>query len=97
MTMISNDPTWWPIFDAFRVQSYFVVAAFVAAIYDWALTFGQEVELIWRQRWSVMTVMYLGVRYLGILSAVLIILSSVPTISSTDTQWVWFFANFFVH
>ncbi|KAG1898362.1 uncharacterized protein F5891DRAFT_1191045 [Suillus fuscotomentosus] len=25
-----------------------------------ALTFGQEVELIWRQRWSLMTAMYLG-------------------------------------
>ncbi|KAG1787070.1 uncharacterized protein HD556DRAFT_1411143 [Suillus plorans] len=37
--------------------------------YDWALTFGQEVELVWRQPWSLMTVMYLSVRYLGILSA----------------------------
>ncbi|KAG2107486.1 uncharacterized protein F5147DRAFT_774315 [Suillus discolor] len=39
-----------------------------------ALTFGQEVELIWRQRWSLMTVMYLGVRYLAILVAALDVL-----------------------
>ncbi|KAG1830692.1 hypothetical protein DFJ58DRAFT_267579 [Suillus subalutaceus] len=28
-------------------------------MYDWALTFGQEVKLIWRQRWSLMTFLYL--------------------------------------
>ncbi|KAG1840712.1 hypothetical protein DFJ58DRAFT_809959 [Suillus subalutaceus] len=31
-----------------------------------ALTFGQEVELIWRRRWSLMTFLYLCVRYAGI-------------------------------
>ncbi|KAG2359085.1 hypothetical protein BDR07DRAFT_1611532 [Suillus spraguei] len=49
------------------------------------LTFGQEVELIWTQHWSLMTVVYLGVRYLGMLFAVLIMLDSVPTIPLTDT------------
>ncbi|KAG1834335.1 hypothetical protein DFJ58DRAFT_750188 [Suillus subalutaceus] len=44
----------------------FAVAASVGVMYDWVLTFGQEVELIWRQRWSLMTVLYLGVRYGGI-------------------------------
>ncbi|KAG2046927.1 hypothetical protein BDR06DRAFT_1025252 [Suillus hirtellus] len=45
----------------------FAVAAFAGLTYDWALTFGQEVELVWKQRWSLMTVLYLSVRYLGIL------------------------------
>ncbi|KAG2046996.1 hypothetical protein BDR06DRAFT_128132 [Suillus hirtellus] len=85
MTYISNDPTWWWAIDASRLASYCVVAAFVVVIYDWALTFGQEVELIWRQRWSLMTVMYLGARYLGILFSALTVLSSVPTILLTDT------------
>ncbi|KAG2359083.1 hypothetical protein BDR07DRAFT_1488668 [Suillus spraguei] len=66
MTIVLNDPTWWPVINAFRFSSYFAVASFVVVMYDWALTFGQEVELVWRQRWSLMTVMYLGVRYLGI-------------------------------
>ncbi|KAG1798172.1 uncharacterized protein HD556DRAFT_223505 [Suillus plorans] len=67
----------------------FAVVAYVAVMYDWALTFGQEVELIWRQRWSLMTVMYLSVRYLGFLYATLYILDSVPTISLTDTvSWI---------
>ncbi|KAG1898363.1 uncharacterized protein F5891DRAFT_1239237 [Suillus fuscotomentosus] len=74
MTVISNDPTWWPIIDAYRFGSYFIVAACVSVAYDWALIFGQEVELIWRRHWSLMTVMYLGVRYLGILYAALYIM-----------------------
>ncbi|KAG2048445.1 hypothetical protein BDR06DRAFT_1024446 [Suillus hirtellus] len=75
MTIASNDPTWWPIINAFRSGSYCAVAAFVAVMYDWSLTFRQEVELIWRQRWSLMTALYLGARYLGILFAVLYMLS----------------------
>jgi hypothetical protein len=85
MTIISNDPSWWPIINAYRLSSNFAVAAFVGLAYDWALMFGQEVELIWRRHWSLMTVLYLCVRYLGILYAVLAVLASVPTISLTDT------------
>ncbi|KAG1905018.1 uncharacterized protein F5891DRAFT_1275383 [Suillus fuscotomentosus] len=85
MTVVSNDPTWWSSINAYSLSSYFVVAAFAAVMYDWSLTFGQEVELIWRQRWSLMTVMYLSARYLGMLYAALAILVCVPTISLTDT------------
>ncbi|KAG1798147.1 uncharacterized protein HD556DRAFT_1463687 [Suillus plorans] len=61
MTVISNDPTWWSAIDAYCLGSYFIVAAFVAVMYDWALTFGQEVELIWfvgRSRHVVLTSKY---------------------------------------
>ncbi|KAG2139195.1 uncharacterized protein EDB93DRAFT_1253126 [Suillus bovinus] len=75
MTVVSNDPTWWPTINAYRFSSYFFLAAFVGVMYDWALTFGQEVELVWRQRWSLMTVLYLSVRYLGIVYAALNMLS----------------------
>ncbi|KAG2338071.1 hypothetical protein BDR05DRAFT_728610 [Suillus weaverae] len=54
-------------------------------MYDWALTFGQEVELIWRQRWSLMAVLYLTIRYVGIGYAVLKTLPNIPTILLTDT------------
>jgi len=47
MTLVSNDPSWWPVINADIISSYFVVAACAAIIYDWGLTFGQEVELIW--------------------------------------------------
>ncbi|KAG1798113.1 uncharacterized protein HD556DRAFT_220893 [Suillus plorans] len=68
-----------------NLGSGIAVAAFVGVMYDWALTFGQEVELIWRQRWSLMTVTYLSVRYLGILVAALYMVGTVPTILLTDT------------
>ncbi|KAG2137321.1 hypothetical protein BD769DRAFT_315925 [Suillus cothurnatus] len=84
MTLVSNDPSWWPIIDANLISSYFVVASCAGVMYDWGLTFGPEVELIWRQRWSLMTVLYLIVRYVGIGYAVISLLLWVPTISTTD-------------
>ncbi|KIK42805.1 hypothetical protein CY34DRAFT_753096 [Suillus luteus UH-Slu-Lm8-n1] len=62
MTLVSNDPSWWPYIDARVFFSYWIVAAGVVVVYDWVLTIGQEIELIWRQRWSLMTVLYLVVR-----------------------------------
>ncbi|KAG1791588.1 uncharacterized protein HD556DRAFT_1445221 [Suillus plorans] len=60
MTIILNDPTWWPVINSNRISSYVAVASVIIVMYDWVLTFGQEVELVWRQRWSLMTAMYLG-------------------------------------
>jgi hypothetical protein len=85
MTLVSNDPSWWPVINANFIGSYFGVASSVGIIYDWGLTFGKEIELIWRQRWSLMTLLYLSVRYTGIGYAVIIILISVPTISTTNS------------
>ncbi|KAG2051470.1 hypothetical protein BDR06DRAFT_973786 [Suillus hirtellus] len=84
MTVVSNDPSWWPFINASLISSYFSVAACAAVIYDWVLTFGQEVDLIWRQRWSMMTVLYLIARYLGIGFVVIRMFLSVPTILMTD-------------
>ncbi|KAG2087181.1 uncharacterized protein F5147DRAFT_67974 [Suillus discolor] len=66
MTFISNDPSSWPIIKSNLLYSYWTVAAGVIVVYDWALTLGQEIELIWRQRWSLMTVLYLVIRYIGL-------------------------------
>ncbi|KAG1871234.1 hypothetical protein DFJ58DRAFT_492860 [Suillus subalutaceus] len=85
MTLVLNDPSWWPFINSHYIFSYFTVAASVGVIYDWALTFGQEIELFWRRRWSLMTILYLSVRYVGIGYAVLKMLTNVPTISITDS------------
>ncbi|KAG1739495.1 uncharacterized protein EDB91DRAFT_1284693, partial [Suillus paluster] len=88
MTIVSNDPSLWPVLNLDRFFSYFLgswrssrmmlvmtrsnldggftVASFAAMVYDWALTLGHEIELIWRQRWSLMTILYVTVRYIGI-------------------------------
>lgn len=84
MTLVSNDPSWWPIINANLIGSYFTAASSVALIYDWALTFGQEIELIWKRRWSLVTVLYLNLRYIGIINAALILLPNLPSILLTD-------------
>ncbi|KAG1775250.1 hypothetical protein EV702DRAFT_453601 [Suillus placidus] len=78
MTLVSNDPSLWPLINASLIASYFAVVVCVGIMYDWVLTFGQEVELIWRQRWSLMTFLYLGVRYVGIAYVVINILCMRP-------------------
>lgn len=84
MTLISNDPSWWPLIISFRFSSYFVVASATAVVYDWALTFGQEIELVWRPRWSLLTYLYLVVRYAGMPYVVLSTLRVLPLVSTTD-------------
>ncbi|KAG2357137.1 hypothetical protein BDR07DRAFT_1421175 [Suillus spraguei] len=60
-------------------------------VYDWALTFGQEFDLILSQRWSSMTVLYICVRCIGILFAAINILSILPTtISDTYCLIIWY-------
>ncbi|KAG2366188.1 hypothetical protein BDR07DRAFT_1396806 [Suillus spraguei] len=97
MTLVSNDPYWWPLINVYRVSSYSVVASVTAVAYDWVLTFGQEFELVWRRRWSLMTVLYLCVRCIGILYSV------IPSVSLADVNsctiinfaqlWLSFVAN----
>lgn len=84
MTLVSNDPAYWPLISVYRVSSYSVVASVTAVAYDWVLTSGQEFELLWRRRWSLMTVLYFCVRFIGILYSVLNIASSIPSLSLTD-------------
>ncbi|KAG2094202.1 uncharacterized protein F5147DRAFT_657205 [Suillus discolor] len=47
MTVVSNDPSWWPVINSNIISSYWIVAAGTVVVYDWALTLGQEIELIW--------------------------------------------------
>ncbi|OAX30970.1 hypothetical protein K503DRAFT_806511 [Rhizopogon vinicolor AM-OR11-026] len=74
MTVVSNDPIWWPVINSYHIASYLQAVSFTVVTYDWVLTFGQEIELVWRQRCSLMTVLYLSVRYAGILFSVITIL-----------------------
>ncbi|KAG2075297.1 hypothetical protein BDR04DRAFT_33208 [Suillus decipiens] len=85
MTLVSNDPSLWPLINSTRFSSYFIVASFAAVVYDWTLTFGQEFELIWRRRWSLMSIMYLAVRYAVMPYGITIMLASLPSVSLTDT------------
>ncbi|OJA13442.1 hypothetical protein AZE42_02281 [Rhizopogon vesiculosus] len=35
MTIVSNDPDWWPAIYFFRGVSYVTVASFIVVFYDW--------------------------------------------------------------
>jgi hypothetical protein len=83
MTIISNDPAWWPFISSSQLLAYIIAAISTVIVYDWVLTFRKEVELIWRQRWSFMTLLYISVRYVGILYSVIYPLSTLP-FSVTD-------------
>ncbi|KAG2127893.1 uncharacterized protein EDB93DRAFT_195700 [Suillus bovinus] len=78
-----NDPSWWPFLIWIHSYSNSAVVSSVVVVYDWALTSGQEFELIWKQRWSLIKLLYIGVRYYGILYAIVSFLGNVP-ISNTD-------------
>ncbi|KAG2354556.1 hypothetical protein BDR07DRAFT_1494373 [Suillus spraguei] len=74
MTLVSNDPSWWPLISSNMLFTYWLFAAGVVVAYDWVLTLGQEIELIWMKHWSLMTVLYLVMRYMGIPYSVIRIL-----------------------
>jgi len=35
MTIVSDDPIWWPIISSFREWSYFAVVSLIVVLYDW--------------------------------------------------------------
>ncbi|KAG1862302.1 hypothetical protein F4604DRAFT_1070533 [Suillus subluteus] len=82
MSMVPDVPA-VPLISSSSLINYFVAASSTVVVYDWALTFGQEFELILRKRWSFMSVLYICVRYIGILFAAINILSILP-FSITD-------------
>ncbi|KAG1754696.1 hypothetical protein EDD22DRAFT_972435 [Suillus occidentalis] len=88
MTFVSNDPglSSQLVMSQSNIDLHFAVAAGVMVIYDWVLTVGQEIELIWKQRWSLMTVLYLVIRYIGIPYSVANVLGSMPFVSLTDAM-----------
>lgn len=92
----------WPTIKLFRFYSYFAVASFAVLIYEWVLTFGQEIELVWTKRWSLMTILYMSLRCTGIISTISTVLWTLPSVSLTDTSctilwdlqtWISVFAN----
>ncbi|KAG1790890.1 uncharacterized protein HD556DRAFT_1387836 [Suillus plorans] len=96
MTIVSDDPNMWPLINFQMILSYFTVAALTAVLYDWVLAFGQEFELIWRKRWSLMTVLYISVRYTGIIYCVIVFLSTLPSFSVTDAGTTYYLVQWWI-
>jgi len=81
---MSSDPGWWRLVNLNRDYTDYIAASSVVVAYDWALTFGQEVDLVWRQRWSSMTALFLCLRYIGVLYAAVFVFSILPSDSVTN-------------
>jgi hypothetical protein len=83
MPLVPSDPATWSL-NMYRVSNYFVVASSVAVVYDWVLTFGQEYQLIWRPRRSLMTALYIIVRCIGLVYSVSNMLLNLPGVLKTS-------------
>jgi len=44
MTIVSNDPIYWPIISSFREWSYFAVSSFIVVLYDWGEYYAYRIE-----------------------------------------------------
>ncbi|KAG2031336.1 hypothetical protein BDR03DRAFT_115957 [Suillus americanus] len=87
----TDDPSLWSFISYNSFINYFLAASSTMVVYDWALTFGQEFELILSQRWSLMTVLYICVRYIGILFSAINILSILPvSIPDVVRTVIWY-------
>ncbi|KAG1740314.1 hypothetical protein EDB19DRAFT_779128 [Suillus lakei] len=67
--VVDNSPEWWPILQAVQLSNFCSIAAVAVVWYDYSLLFTREVNHIWRTPWSVMSSLYVIVRYLGMILA----------------------------
>ncbi|KAH7920505.1 hypothetical protein BV22DRAFT_796784 [Leucogyrophana mollusca] len=58
-------PSFFPTHHFSKTTYYITTAAAAAVAYDQVLTFSQEVDLVWKRGWSLMTLLYLIARYSG--------------------------------
>ncbi|KAG1878997.1 hypothetical protein F4604DRAFT_1679858 [Suillus subluteus] len=68
MTIISSDPIWWPVISGAQLTAYFIVVT--STVIYLSINIQTRVDPGQRQRWSLMTLLYVGVRYVGILYSV---------------------------
>ncbi|KAF4614442.1 hypothetical protein D9613_002490 [Agrocybe pediades] len=48
-----------------NARAYLAVAAATCALYDHVTTLDEEIELVWRRKWSVVQMLFLFNRYAG--------------------------------
>ncbi|OJA11165.1 hypothetical protein AZE42_10637 [Rhizopogon vesiculosus] len=46
MTIVSNDPSWWPIINSQILSSYSIVICFSMVVYDWGEQHNTSVEIV---------------------------------------------------
>ncbi|KAI0072084.1 hypothetical protein K474DRAFT_1711900 [Panus rudis PR-1116 ss-1] len=51
-----------------RMEATYASAAIALMLYDTALTFPQEIQFVWKKKWSVMTVLFLIIRHVEVIA-----------------------------
>ncbi|KAH7928857.1 hypothetical protein BV22DRAFT_1126216 [Leucogyrophana mollusca] len=74
-----------------EINDYFSMAVVTVLSYDYVLTFSKEVDLVWRRSFSLMSFLYVLVRYFGLAIAIIaglwgnVIHGSVPVLLPTNS------------
>ncbi|OAX33166.1 hypothetical protein K503DRAFT_548960 [Rhizopogon vinicolor AM-OR11-026] len=71
-----------------QVSDYLSLTAAVVVTYDFLLLIGCEVELVWKRPWSLMSTLYVVVRYLGLALAMSVFFLLRFSSSHTSTVWI---------
>ena len=66
-------------------------------IYDYILTFSDEINHIWRKRWSSFTIIVLATRYLPFLESVLVLLGKKLLMSHFFSCWEYHVVKFLIN
>ncbi|CCM03284.1 uncharacterized protein FIBRA_05412 [Fibroporia radiculosa] len=61
-----------------QFEAWFAIAALCWLVYDWLLSFGDEVQLIWRSEATLPKILYSISRYLGLVMQALIGSKAIP-------------------
>ncbi|KAF8480582.1 hypothetical protein JB92DRAFT_1761020 [Gautieria morchelliformis] len=60
---------------AYTPRKYVAVAALAMLTYDYALTFDDEFEFVWKRRWSLGKILFIFNRYFGLLSLLSVVMA----------------------
>ncbi|KAI0793327.1 hypothetical protein C8Q75DRAFT_556143 [Abortiporus biennis] len=69
-----------------RLTCYMITASMGIIVYDSLITFGQEVELIWRSGFSIPKVVYFIHRYSSLIFAILYIIAAISGTRTVASQ-----------
>lgn len=58
-------------FELLRASAYLKASSLTVLVYDWVITFPQEVDYIWSSRWNIVKVLFLFIRYTTVIDTVL--------------------------
>ncbi|KAF8513362.1 hypothetical protein JB92DRAFT_3116431 [Gautieria morchelliformis] len=62
---------------AYAATKYGAVAALAMLTYDYAITFDDEFEFVWKRRWSLGKTLFMFHRYFGLLSLLSLVMGAV--------------------